>query len=300
MKTVNPFRGLGVALVTPFTPDGSVDVESLEALIDFQIAGGVDFLCVLGTTAETPCLTEKEKRLVMSTAVKVNAGRVPLLLGAGGNCTAEVIRSLQEIQSTGELEGFAGVLSVCPYYNKPSQRGLYEHFKAISEESPLPVVLYNVPSRTGVNLDAETTLSLACDCERIVAIKEASGRIEQICKILEKKPKNFDILSGDDGLTLELIKHGAVGSISVVGNAMPQETATLVHSALNGDFVEAETLNEKFKELYSLLSRDGNPSGIKCLLAEKGKTYNMVRLPLVTVTGSTREALKRFRNGFEE
>lgn len=300
MKTVNPFRGLGVALVTPFAPDGSVDVESLESLIDFQISGGVDFLCVLGTTAETPCLTEEEKRLVMSTAVKVNAGRVALLLGAGGNCTAEVIHSLRKFQDTGGLEGFAGVLIVCPYYNKPSQRGLYAHFKAISEASPLPVVLYNVPGRTGVNLEAETTLSLARDCERVVAIKEASGRIDQIFEILEKKPENFDVLSGDDGLTLELIKHGAVGSISVVGNAMPQETAALVHSALKGDFAKAEELNEKFKEIYTLLSRDGNPPGIKCLLAEKGKAHNVVRLPLVTATKSTQEELKRFRNGLEE
>ena len=211
MNRFNPFKGLGTALVTPFRKDGSVDEEGLTRLVEDQIAQGVDFLCVLGTTAETPCLSAVEKRLVMNLVKRVNAGRLPLLLGAGGNHTAEVIDYLQ----TADLEGFAGVLIVTPYYNKPSQEGLYQHFCAVAAATDLPVVLYNVPGRTGVNLAAETTLRIARDCKNVVAVKEASGKLAQIEQILAGAPEGFEVLSGDDAITLEILTLGGAGVISV-------------------------------------------------------------------------------------
>lgn len=289
MNRFNPFKGLGTALVTPFRKDGSVDEEGLTRLVEDQIAQGVDFLCVLGTTAETPCLSAVEKRLVMNLVKRVNTGRLPLLLGAGGNHTAEVIDYLQ----TADLEGFAGVLIVTPYYNKPSQEGLYQHFCAVAAATDLPVVLYNVPGRTGVNLAAETTLRIARDCKNVVAVKEASGKLAQIEQILAGAPEGFEVLSGDDAITLEILTLGGAGVISVVSNAYPARFAEMAHAALAARLPEALAVHRSFLSTYPLLSVDGNPAGIKALLSLQGKIENILRLPLVPVRPETYEALQR-------
>lgn len=273
----NIFKGLGVALVTPFKADGSVDYDALRRLLDYQLSNGVDFLCVLGTTAETPCLSAEEKTKVKNIVVEKVQGRVPILLGCGGNNTAAVVESLKNDDFT----GVDGILSVCPYYNKPSQEGLYQHFKAIANATDLPVVLYNVPGRVGVNMTAETTLRLANDCPNIVAIKEASGNFAQIDDIIKNKPSHFDVISGDDGITFPLITLGAVGVISVIGNALPKEFSRMVRLALNGDYKNALEIHHKFMELFGLLFVDGNPAGVKAMLNIMGLIENQLRLPLV-------------------
>ena len=273
----NIFKGLGVALVTPFKADGSVDYDALRRLLDYQLSNGVDFLCVLGTTAETPCLSAEEKVKVKNIVVEKVQGRVPILLGCGGNNTAAVVESLKNDDFT----GVDGILSVCPYYNKPSQEGLYQHFKAIANATDLPVVLYNVPGRVGVNMTAETTLRLANDCPNIVAIKEASGNFAQIDDIIKNKPSHFDVISGDDGITFPLITLGAVGVISVIGNALPKEFSRMVRLALNGDYKNALEIHHKFTELFGLLFIDGNPAGVKAMLNIMGLIENQLRLPLV-------------------
>ncbi len=277
------FKGLGIALVTPFKNDSSVDYDALLSLVDYHIESGVDFLCILGTTAETPCLTREEKQTIKEKIVKHVKGRMPILMGCGGNCTATVV---EEIKNT-DWTGIDGILSVCPMYNKPSQEGLYQHFRAIAEVSPLPVVLYNVPGRTGVNLTADTTLRLAHDFKNIVAIKEASGKIDQIREILEKRPEGFDVLSGDDSLTLQVMMAGGVGIISVVGNAIPREFGRMVHLMQEGRMAEAKIINDELFEFYSLMFIDGNPSGVKSALNVLGKAENKLRLPLVPVTERT-------------
>ncbi len=277
------FKGLGIALVTPFKNDSSVDYDALLSLVDYHIESGVDFLCILGTTAETPCLTREEKQTIKEKIVKHVKGRIPILMGCGGNCTATVV---EEIKNT-DWTGIDGILSVCPMYNKPSQEGLYQHFRAIAEVSPLPVVLYNVPGRTGVNLTADTTLRLAHDFKNIVAIKEASGKIDQIREILEKRPEGFDVLSGDDSLTLQVMMAGGVGIISVVGNAIPREFGRMVHLMQEGRMAEAKIINDELFEFYSLMFIDGNPSGVKSALNVLGKAENKLRLPLVPVTERT-------------
>lgn len=273
----NKFKGLGVALVTPFTSDGSVDWAALYRLVEFQISSGADFLCVMGTTAETPTLSAEEKERIKKDLVERVAGRVPILLGCGGNNTAAVVHELQ----TADFTGIDGILSICPYYNKPSQEGLYQHFKAIAKASPVPVVLYNVPGRTGVNMTAETTLRLAREFDNIVAIKEASGNISQMDDIIKNKPKNFDVISGDDGITFPLITLGAVGVISVIGNALPREFSRMVRLGLKGEYRQALHIHHKFTELFKLLFVDGNPAGVKALLNEMGLIENNLRLPLV-------------------
>lgn len=273
----NIFKGLGIALVTPFKADGSVDYDALRRLLDYQLSNGVDFLCVLGTTAETPCLSAEEKVKVKNIVVEKVQGRVPILLGCGGNNTAAVVESLKNDDFT----GVDGILSVCPYYNKPSQEGLYQHFKAIANATDLPVVLYNVPGRVGVNMTAETTLRLANDCPNIVAIKEASGNFAQIDDIIKNKPSHFDVISGDDGITFPLITLGAVGVISVIGNALPKEFSRMVRLALNGDYKNALEIHHKFTELFGLLFVDGNPAGVKAMLNIMGLIENQLRLPLV-------------------
>jgi 4-hydroxy-tetrahydrodipicolinate synthase len=273
----NCFHGLGVALITPFHSDGSIDMAALDRLVEYQIKGGADFLCIMGTTAETPTLTSDEKHMLRDHLVERVAGRVPLLMGCGGNSTAAVVGELQHTDWT----GIDGVLSVCPYYNKPSQEGLYQHYRAIAKASPLPVVLYNVPGRTGVNMTAETTLRLARDFENIVAIKEASGNITQMDDIIKNKPQDFDVISGDDGITFPLITLGAVGVISVIGNALPHEFSRMVRLALKGEYASALTIHHKFTELFKLLFVDGNPAGVKAMLSEMGMIDNQLRLPLV-------------------
>ena len=274
-------------MVTPFKSDGSIDYDALTRLVEYQLSNGVDFLCIMGTTAETPCLSAEEKKTLKQLLVDRVAGRVPLLMGCGGNNTAAVVAELKE----GDWSGIDGVLSVCPYYNKPSQEGLYQHFKAIAEASPVPVVLYNVPGRTGVNMNAETTLRLAHDFDNIVAIKEASGNITQMDDIIKNKPANFDVISGDDGITFPLITLGAVGVISVIGNALPAEFSRMVRMALNGEYEHARVIHHKFAELFKLLFVDGNPAGVKAMLHAMGMIENQLRLPLVPTRLTTMEKI---------
>lgn len=283
----NKFKGLGIALVTPFKSDGSVDYDALQRLLEFQLSHGADFICLLGTTAETPTLTAEEKQKIRNLVVERTAGRVPLLMGCGGNCTQAVINELKSTDWT----GIDGVLSVCPMYNKPSQEGLYQHFKAIAEASPVPVVLYNVPGRTGVNMTAETTLRLARDCENVVAIKEASGNITQMDDIIKNKPADFDVISGDDGITFPLITLGAVGVISVIGNALPAEFSRMVRLALRGEYDPALRIHHKFTELFKLLFVDGNPAGVKAMLSAMGMIENNLRLPLVPTRLTTMQQI---------
>lgn len=279
----NIFRGLGIALVTPFTQDGQVDYKSLKRLVEYQIDNGADFLCILATTGETPCLTQDEKEKITQLVKDVNHGRLPILKGCGGNNTAAVVEELR----TADWSGIDGILSVCPYYNKPSQEGLYQHFKAIAEASPLPVVLYNVPGRTGINLKPETTVRLANDCENIVAVKEASGSLEQVDEIIKNKPLRFDVLSGDDALTFSMVASGAAGVISVIGNALPKEFSRMIRLEFQGEYEPARKIHHMFTELYSLLFVDGNPAGVKALLHEMGFIENQLRLPLVPTKVST-------------
>lgn len=283
----NIFKGLGIALITPFTSDGSVDYNALKRIIDYQLDNGADFLCILATTGETPCLTKDEKSAIKTLVVNRVKGRVPILMGCGGNNTRAVV---EEIRETDWL-GVSGVLSVCPYYNKPSQEGLYRHFKAIAEASPLPVVLYNVPGRTGINLKAETTVRLAEDCENIIAIKEAGGSLEQVDEIIKNKPARFDVISGDDALTFPMIASGAAGVISVIGNALPKEFSRMIPLEFNGEYEAARKIHHRFTELYSLLFVDGNPAGVKALLHEMGMIENELRLPLVPTRITTMQKM---------
>ena len=280
---------MGVAVITPFKADFIVDYESLDRLLDYLISEGADFLCILATTGETPCLSAEEKSKVKNLIVEKVAGRIPILMGCGGNNTMAVVEELKN----GDFKGIDGVLSVCPYYNKPSQEGLYQHFKTIAAATNLPVVLYNVPGRTGINLAAETTLRLARDCENIVAIKEASGNFTQIDDIIKNKPADFDVLSGDDGITFPLITLGATGVISVIGNALPKEFSRMVRLALNGDYDSARTIHHRFTELFSLLFVDGNPAGVKAMLNSMGMIENVLRLPLVPTRITTMAAISK-------
>ncbi len=273
----NILRGLGIALITPFTQDGEVDYKALARLVEYQIQNGADFLCILATTGETPCLSREEKEKIKNLVVEINKGRLPILMGCGGNNTKAVI---EEVQST-DWSGISAILSVCPYYNKPSQEGLYQHFKAIANASPLPIVLYNVPGRTGVNLKPETTVRLANDVANIVAIKEASGNLEQVDEIIKNKPEGFDVISGDDALTFSMVASGAAGVISVIGNALPKEFSRMIRLEFKGEYEAARNIHHKFTELYKLLFVDGNPAGVKALLHEMGFIENVLRLPLV-------------------
>ncbi|ERT56408.1 4-hydroxy-tetrahydrodipicolinate synthase [Prevotella sp. BV3P1] len=281
------FRGLGVAVVTPFTLDGAVDYAALKRLIRYQLNSGVDFLCILATTGETPCLTLDEKNKITRLVKEENKGQVPILKYCGGNNTAAVI---EEMKAT-DWAGIDGILSICPYYNKPSQEGLYQHFKAIASASPLPVVMYNVPGRTGVNMKAETTVRLAHDCENIVGIKEAAGSLEQVDEIIKGKPDRFDIISGDDALTFSMIASGAAGVISVIGNALPREFSRMIRLEFQGEYEPARKIHHMFTELYSLLFVDGNPAGVKALLNDMGYIENVLRLPLVPTTIKTKEKM---------
>lgn len=283
----NIFKGLGIALITPFTLEGKVDYKSLRRLLDYQLANGADFLCILATTGEAPCLTKEEKEELTSFIKGVVRGRIPILKYCGGNNTAAVV---DEIKTT-DWTGIDGILSICPYYNKPSQDGLYQHFKAIAEVSPLPIVLYNVPGRTGINMKAETTVKLAKDFSNIVAIKEASGSLEQVDEIIKNKPDNFDVISGDDALTFSMIASGAAGVISVIGNALPKEFSRMIRLEFNGEYEPARKIHHMFTELYSLLFVDGNPAGCKALLNDMGMIENVLRLPLVPTTITTKQKM---------
>lgn len=289
----NIFRGLGIALITPFKKDGSVDYKALKSLVDYQICNGADFIVILATTGETPCLEKEEKDEITKTVIDVVKGRVPILKYCGGNNTAAVVREIKE----SDWSGVDGILSICPYYNKPSQEGLYEHFKAIANVSKLPIVLYNVPGRTGVNMTAETTIRIANSFSNVVAIKEASGSLEQVDEIIKYKPDNFEVLSGDDALTFPMIVSGAVGVISVIGNALPKEFSRMIRLELNGEFEAARAIHHKFTELYKLLFVDGNPAGCKALLNDMGMIENILRLPLVPTRIETKQKMNDILKG---
>lgn len=283
----NIFKGLGIALVTPFASDGSVDYDVLKNLLDYQLKNGADFFCILATTGETPTLTKDEKQKIKELVVEKVGDKVPILIGCGGNNTADVVNELQ----TADFSGIDGILSVCPYYNKPSQEGLYQHFKAIAGATNMPVVLYNVPGRTGVNLKAETTVRLARDCENIVAIKEASGSLEQVDEIIKNKPDGFDVISGDDALTFPMIACGAAGVISVIGNALPKEFSRMIRLEMKGEIESARKIHHKFTDLFNLLFVDGNPAGAKAMLHEMGMIENVLRLPLVPTRLTTMQKI---------
>lgn len=262
-------------------------------LVDYQVQNNTDFLCVLGTTAETPTLTEDEKQKIKRRVIERVGGRIPILLGVGGNNTRSIVETLKNDDFT----GVDAVLSVVPYYNKPSQEGIYQHYKAIAEARPdMPIVLYNVPGRTGVNMTAETTLRVARDFKNVIAVKEASGNITQMDDIIKNKPDSFDVISGDDGITFPLITLGAVGVISVIGNAFPREFSRMVRLALQGDYANALAIHHKFAELFKLLFVDGNPAGVKAMLNAMGMVENKLRLPLVPTRITTFEAMRKILN----
>ena len=274
----NPFKGTGIALITPFKNDHSVDVEALTRIVNHVIANGADFLVVLGTTSEAPTLTAEEKKLVISTILSANNGRLPIMLGMGGNNTQAVIEAIK----MQDFSGIQGILSVVPYYNKPNQRGMKAHFEAIADASPVPVVVYNVPGRVGVNLQATTCVELAKH-PNIIAVKEASGNLQQIMEILRDKPVDFDVLSGDDGVTQPLMALGAQGVISVAANAYTQPFSRMMHAMKEGCTDKALRLHYAMLKMNQLIFADGNPAGIKCLMNKMGLCENVLRLPLVTV-----------------
>lgn len=285
-------RGLGIALITPFDNDKNIDYYALGRVLNHVIDNGADYLVVLGTTGETATLTAGERNAVRKFCVRENHGRVPLIAGMGGNDT----RALVEDIRGADLNGYSAILSVTPYYNKPSQEGLYCHFVEVAAASLLPVILYNVPGRTGVNLSAATTLRLAHEFPNIVAIKEASGNMKQIEEIINNRPSGFEVISGDDSLTYPLISLGAEGVISVVGNAFPREFGDMVRMCLDGDFQKALPVHYKFQKLYDELFVDGNPAGIKYLLHEMGFIQNELRLPLVPTRRETRDKIDAILN----
>jgi len=289
------FSGTGVAMVTPFKSDGSLDKKQLEVHTDQLIEHGVEYLVVLGTTAETPALSADERLEIIRITRSVNDGRVPMVVGAGGNNTAEVI---QWIRKTG-TSGIDAFLSVVPYYNKPSQAGMKEHFSAIAASSDIPLILYNVPGRTGANLQAGTTLELADELgEKIAAVKEASGDLAQIMAIIQQKPADFKVLSGDDAITLPLISLGAEGVISVIGNAFPRQFSNMVRDALAGDFSSAREKHYQLLPFYELAFREGNPCGVKAIMEAMGNGDSNLRLPLIPATAGLvsdiQEKLKQF------
>jgi 4-hydroxy-tetrahydrodipicolinate synthase len=282
--------GTGVALVTPFKKDFSVDVDALVNIVNYVIDGGVDYLVVLGTTAETATLTGQEKELVIQTIIDANKGRLPLVLGVGGNNTSNVVEELQ----TRDLSAFVAILSVSPYYNKPTQAGIYQHFKAIAEASPIPVILYNVPGRTASNVLPATVLRLANDFSNIVAIKEASGDIVQAMKIIQHKPKNFLVISGDDMVTLPMVLAGGSGVISVIGEGFPKQFSEMVRLGLNGQVEEAYHLHYQLADAIDMIFEQGNPAGIKEVFKVLKLSENTVRLPLVTVDGDLSKRITHF------
>ncbi|MDL2241376.1 4-hydroxy-tetrahydrodipicolinate synthase [Bacteroidales bacterium OttesenSCG-928-L03] len=288
MATIN-LKGMGVALVTPFKTNGEVDYTALARVVDYQLQNGTDYLVVLGTTAETPTLTADEKKEIIQLVVSKVNGQIPIVLGVGGNNTQAVVDSLKNDDFT----GIDAILSVVPYYNKPSQEGMYQHYKHIAQATNLPIVLYNVPGRTGVNMSAQTTLRLAKDFDNIVAIKEASGNMTQIGDIIKYKPRDFQVISGDDGITFPLITFGAVGVISVIGNAFPKEFSRMVRLALEGDYANALTIHQSFTELFELLFVDGNPAGVKSMLSMMGYIENELRLPLIPTQITTYEKIRQ-------
>ena len=277
---MNEFKGTGVALVTPFKSDKSIDFDALKKLVRLQLNGGTDFLVVMGTTAESPTLLNDEKEAILKTVIDENAGKLPIVYGVGGNNTADIVKKLNLLP-----KGVDGILSVSPYYNKPTQQGIYEHFKAISDASPVPVILYNVPGRTGSNMLPATTLRLA-QLQNIVAVKEASGSMDQIMEIISQAPAGFSVLSGDDAITMPLIACGAVGVISVVANVLPEKFSEMVNYSIQGDFFAARSIHNSLLAITKMFFEEGNPGGVKVALENRGIMKQNLRLPLVPVSES--------------
>ena len=292
---MNKFKGTGVALVTPFAENGKVDYNGLEKLVEFQISNGVNYLVVQGTTGESVTLNDEEKVAVLEYIVEINAKRLPILLGLGGNNTAEITEKIKYFSSY-EIDGF---LSVSPYYNKPSQNGIYQHFKEISLSSSLPIILYNVPGRTSSNISSGTTLRLANDFSNIVGIKEASGNLEQIMMIISNKPENFLVISGDDALTLPHISVGGDGVISVIANAFPKRFSSMVQEALNSNLDIAREKHYELLEIIHYLFIEGNPAGIKYLLKLINICSDCVRLPLVNISKNTAKKIYELVAGID-
>ncbi len=284
------FVGTGVALVTPFKKDFSVDVDALEKIVNYVIDGGVEYLVVLGTTAESATLSSEEKDLVIKTVIEANKKRLPLVLGVGGNNTHQIVEELK----TKDLSAFDAILSVSPYYNKPTQEGIYQHFKAVAEASPIPVILYNVPGRTASNMLPSTVVRLANDFENIIAIKEAAGDIVQAMQLIQQTPKGFLVISGDDMITLPMVLAGGAGVISVIGEGFPKEFSEMVRLGLDRKVDEAYILHYKLADAIDMIFEQGNPAGIKEVFAAKDLSENTVRLPLVNVNQDLRNRLKEF------
>lgn len=289
------FTGTGVALITPFRRgQETVDFTKLEALIEHIITSGVDYIVALGTTSEAATMTDSERAAVKEFIVETVAGRVPVMLGLGGNNTLAVTDTINRTN----FDGIAGILSVAPYYNKPNQRGLLAHYRSVAEASPVPVVMYNVPGRTGVNIAAETALAIAAECPNVIGIKEASGNISQVMEILRNRPQGFRVISGDDALTYPLLALGADGVISVIANALPKETSDMVHLALKGDFKRALPIHYRLLPLMHAIFDEGNPTGIKALLEAQGRITNILRLPLVKASKQLTNKLTTLYNEF--
>lgn len=284
------FVGTGVALVTPFKKDFSVDTDALTKIVDFVIEGGVEYLVVLGTTAESATLSKQEKELVIQTIKTANAGRLPLVLGVGGNNTMEVVEELQ----TRDFSGFSAILSVSPYYNKPTQEGIYQHFKKIAETSPLPIILYNVPGRTASNMLPTTVVRLAKDFKNVIGVKEAAGDIVQAMKLIQHAPKDFLVISGDDMITLPMVLAGGAGVISVIGEGFPKEFSEMVRLGLQRKVNEAYELHYKLADSIDMIFEQGNPGGIKEIFKARGLSENTVRLPLVNVDDNLAKRLENF------
>jgi 4-hydroxy-tetrahydrodipicolinate synthase len=290
-----PFKGLGVALVTPFRKDGKIDFDSLHSIVENLIAGGVDHLCVLGTTAETPTLSDAERlQVIKSVAAQVN-GRIPIMVGCSSNCTATVVDQIKNYQ----LDGVDAILSAVPFYNKPSQEGIYRHFAEIAKASAKPIILYNVPGRAGVNMTAQTTLRIASEFRNVIGIKEASGNMEQVKEIIAGAPEGFHVIIGDDSLAMEAIRCGASGVISVIGNAIPKRFGELIHATMQERYAEAEQIQKQLSPLYGLMFREGSPCGVKALMSSRGQLENVMRLPLVPVSEALNQEIIKGFEGIE-
>ena len=285
---MNSLIGMGVALVTPFKSDLTIDHDALSKIVSFNIDNGTDYLVISGTTGESVTITKDEKRAIVETIVKTNAGRLPLVIGIGGNNTAAVIEELK----TTDLSPFAAVLSVAPYYSKPTQEGLYQHFKAVAEASTIPVILYNVPGRTAKNMEPDTSLRLARDIDNIVAIKEAGNSPEQYKALIQNKPKDFMVISGDDDLVCDVVLSGGSGVISVIGQALPALFSNMIHKGISGDEHAAKALEKSAMPLIGLIYEENNPAGIKAVLEQLGLCNDTVRLPLVTATEGLKLKIK--------
>jgi 4-hydroxy-tetrahydrodipicolinate synthase len=284
----HPFTGAGTALITPFNEDKSIDYSSLARLVEDQVSRGIDYLVVLGTTGETPTLSDVEKKEIIRFVIEKNAGRLKIVVGMGGSDTMALVKSIKN----GDFNGVNAILSVTPYYSKPTQEGLFQHFKAVVEACPVPVILYNVPGRTGVNMEAETTIRIAQLSEKVIGIKEACGVLGQFSRIIHEAPDYFKVISGDDGLTLPSISIGAIGVISVIANALPDKLSQLTHESLNGNMKEASLLHLQMAEMMKLIFKEGSPAGVKALMEMMGTAKNQVRLPNVPVSAGTYGAIE--------